>query len=181
MKCVRQGSAVRLSTSLVIAALGAAVLGGCSSKDEAPAAQSNTAQVTAVLTSQTGSDRHPCGATFDVMGVQKREKSIAVAFQAINGHSEVISLNTRGAWLVDNVGNIYKFQPPAQNGALKIPSGAKMTGTMVFLGDLAPEATSVTLRVNVSEPEAKHDVDPSKRNSRDTNPKFEIVNLEVSK
>lgn len=125
--------------------------------------------------SASAEDRHPQGSLLTVEEVEVRERSIALDISLVNGRTDIIRLNNFRLWLVDDQDNSYEFSPPEQNANLEVAAGAELTGTIVFLGVLDPEATSLTLKSNVNDPLA--DIDLESRGFDGTTPKFLVEGL----
>lgn len=172
---------IALTAGASTAALALSALTGCSmlgGQDEKPAATTKAANV--VESATTGVDRHPSGAYMEINAVKVRENSIAVAFEAINGHNEASQFNQIPMWLIDNEGNEYKYSAPEQNQKLIVPAGARASGTLVFLGKFSPTATTVTLRTNVGQDSLKDPLSSKDRKYAGM-PKMAIKNVEVQR
>lgn len=104
-------------------------------------------------------DRHPQGHLLTASAVQVRDRSIAVDVALVNGSTGEIQMGSNRLHLVDDAGNAYEFSPPTQNADLLVAPGAELTGTLVFLGVLDPEATSLTMLANVNDPEQAVDLE----------------------
>ena len=111
-------------------------------------------------------DRHPQGHLLSAGSVEVRERSIAVEVSLVNGSTRDIQMNSGRLWLVDDLGSTYEFSPPSQNEDLEVGPGAELTGTLVFLGVLDPEATSLTMLANVDDPTEVVDLEARDNQSR---------------
>jgi len=159
-------------------------LGACSGDDGAGSESANGTQVESGdqdrslgRVDASAEDRHPNGAHLRVSSVELRERSVAVDVSLVNGHTQEIRLNGRGLWLVDEQGNAYAFDEPQQNANLTVGSGEELTGTLVFLGSVADDAGSLTLKTNRHNPE--DNIDTSSRGRNDTNPEFLLEGLQL--
>ena len=125
--------------------------------------------------SASGQDRHPQGSLLTVNEVEVRERSIALDISLVNGRTDAIRLNNYRLWLVDDNDNSYEFSPPVQNANLEVGPGAELSGSLVFLGVLDPEATSLSLKSNVADP--LDDIDLESRRNDGGTPKFLVEGL----
>lgn len=120
-------------------------------------------------------DRHPEGHLLSASSVEVRDRSIAVEVALVNGSTRDIQMSSHRLHLVDDVGNTYEFSPPSQNEDLEVGPGAELTGTLVFLGVLDPEATSLSMLANVNDPEET--VDLEDRDNQSTYPELVLDGL----
>jgi len=64
----------------------------------------------------------------------------------------------------------YEFSPPEQNPDLEVGPGEELSGTVVLLGVLDPDATDLTLRTDVNDPQET--IDTANRQNDGGSPKF---------
>jgi hypothetical protein len=123
--------------------------------------------------------RHPNGTYLHVTGVSFTPNSISVAVEAINGGRQEVALNGNltHMFLVDNVGNAYRFVPPQDNSVVLINSGATLRGSLTFLGPVDRRATSLSLKVNVNY--ATDTVDIRRQYNDAIAPSFQIDGITV--
>ena len=112
---------------------------------------------------------HSNGAVLRVMGIDFAGDRITLKFAVTNSLKQSIKLNHSEMVLRDNLGNSYSLLPLPQNPELEIFSGETIKGSLIFLGRIAPTATSPTLTTN-SQAES----------TQDTNPKL-VVAIPISK
>lgn len=173
---------VALTRTLVVSLVGAALV-GCSivgGGDDGGAGngtqvESGGDDASRGAVDVDASDRHPNGALLSASRVEVRERSVAVDMTLVNGFTDDVSLNGVGLWLVDDQGNSYAFDEPDQNADLTIGAGEELTGTLVFLGVVPADATSITLKSNVYDVEDPIDVND--RSGTSTNPEFLLEGL----
>ncbi len=175
-------------TSVGVALTLALTVGACTSggADRPPTTQSPTAAgatFTQSLTDRQLIDRHPNGAVMTVRGIQIRPNSIALDVSVLNGYIDEIRLvddalfRDRDFYLVDDFGNPYRYDRRGGNPDLRIGAGQELTGSIVFLGRVPPEATTVAVKTNIGDPAAA--VDLSERD-RDTQlPSFYIDGIPI--
>lgn len=120
-------------------------------------------------------DRHPNGHLLTVEQVEVFERSIALQVALVNGRTDPISLSCNRLWLVDDVGNSYEFSPPEQNSGLEVGPGEELSGTVVLLGVLDPDATNLTLRTDVNDPQET--IDTANRQNDGGSPKLLLEGL----
>lgn len=107
---------------------------------------------------------HPSEVDFVVEGVGFSETNIAVGFVFTNGGTFVswFDDNTPSTFLEDDLGNVYRIQPPATSDGdaeiFSIREGEFLSGVMVFGGRIHPDATSLTFTMN-AEGESNFDAD----------------------
>lgn len=92
--------------------------------------------------------RHPNGLVVQVKGVSLNNDTVAIAMSAVNGFDNTVRLNQADMVLRDNLGNKYNLSPPPQNPDVEVASGSKLEGQFIFLGRVAPSATSLSLFIN---------------------------------
>ncbi len=113
-------------------------------------------------------DRHPDGATLQIRGIEVRQRSVVLEISLINGYKDRVSLandsffRSREMWLVDNLGNAYRFDGKAD---VSVGPGEELVGSLVFLGVPPATASTVSLKTNVSDPAAAIDFDQRQRDS----------------
>ena len=112
---------------------------------------------------------HPNGSVLQVKGIDFAGDRITLKFAVTNSLEQSIKLNHSEMVLRDNLGNSYSLLPLPQNPELEIFSGETIKGSLIFLGRIAPTATSLTLTTN-SQAES----------TQDTNPKL-VVAIPISK
>ena len=159
---------IRARAGAAVAAACAVVLAGCTSgsseRTVASATPSTGTTFSQALTDADLIDRHPNGAVLSVRGIAVRPNSIALDVSLINGYIEEIRLvddalfRNRDTYLVDDFGNAYRYDRRGSNPELRIAPGQEMTGSVVFLGRVPPEASSFALKTNVAEPAAAVDL-----------------------
>ncbi len=92
---------------------------------------------------------HPNGSTLRLTQVTFNEDNIAVNLSVTNGYKSEIRLNQSDDFiLTDNFGNQYNLAAPAQNEKITIAPSTTLKGQFVFIGRLAPNATSLSLTTN---------------------------------
>lgn len=166
----------RLRTAAA-AILTAALLGGCGFASEATGISAPDQPAAAGSTEVSLSDRHPNGAVLAVTGVEVRARSVAIDVSLVNGFPEDIRLNARGLWVIDDQGNAYAFAEPAENAQLAVGPGEELSGRLVFLGEVPPAVSALTVLSNV--PDASDGVDVADRNDRSTTPEFLVEEIPV--
>lgn len=122
-------------------------------------------------------DRHPNGTVLEVTSVAAGPDAVVVGVTVTNGYSEAIRLNSRGVFLLDDLGNGYPLQPPELNERLRVPAGQRLSGELVFPGEVDPRATSLTLKTNVYN--ADDTVDTTSRSAEVTTPVLLVPDLPV--
>lgn len=95
-------------------------------------------------------ERHPNGAVLQAREVRLRPDAIEVDVEILNGRDGRIQLHaphpaTRRLYAVDDRGNEYPFSPPPDNETVEVAASESLEGTLVFLGRLNPEATTLTV------------------------------------
>ena len=110
------------------------------------------------------------GSVLRVMGIDFAGDRITLKFAVTNSLKQSIKLNHSEMILRDNLGNSYSLLPLPQNPELEILSGETIKGSLIFLGRIAPMATSLTLTTN-SQAESTQET---------TNPKL-VVAIPISK
>ncbi|MFC0300746.1 hypothetical protein ACFFIS_07925 [Virgibacillus soli] len=108
---------------------------------------------------------HENGTVVTVDSISFDEEYVIVHITAINGKDSYIKLTYNiwdGAKLVDDTGFEYHYLAPEDNRDLRIESGERLTGSLVFIGRLQDEAKSLNLTFNPGNPQdnSKHDYDP---------------------
>ena len=112
---------------------------------------------------------HSNGSVLRVTGIDFTGDRITLKFAVTNSLKQSIKLNHSEMVLRDNIGNSYSLLPLPQNPELEILSGETIKGSLIFLGRIAPTATSLKLTTN-SQAES----------TQDTNPKL-VVAIPISK
>lgn len=113
---------------------------------------------------------HANGSTLRVTGVSVGDGIITLKMVITNGHDEPIKLQDKNspAILKDDLGNVYNLVAPPDNPNITVNPNTTVRGDFVFSGQLAPNATTLTLLTN-----SKFGGDASF--SKD--PKFAIANI----
>ncbi len=115
---------------------------------------------------------HANGSTLRVTGIAVGESTITVRMAITNGYKEAIKLqdDNDATILKDDAGNVYNLAAPPENPTISINPNSTVRGNFVFIGQLAPSATTLTLTTN-----AKYGGDATY--SKD--PKFLVGNIPV--
>ena len=114
---------------------------------------------------------HPNGSVLQVKGIDFAGDRITLKFTVTNSLKQSIKLNHSEMVLHDNLGNSYSLLPLPQNPELEILSGETIKGSLIFLGRIAPTATSLTLTTNSQAGSVQENA---------TNPKL-VVAIPISK
>ncbi len=107
--------------------------------------------------SELGSAGSATGAALAVDRVRVERNAVLVDIRFVNPAPYPISLNEQGLWLVDDLGNTYRFVPSPQNPAADVPAGSSMSGQLSFPGVAPAGASRVTLVTNADDPAAGDD------------------------
>ncbi|UCZ53403.1 hypothetical protein LGQ02_00925 [Bacillus shivajii] len=95
---------------------------------------------------------HDNGTILTLESINFNEEYITVNISVINAAERDISITAggrNGAVLEDDIGEVqYFYLPPEDNESLDIPEGDRMTASLVFVGMLPDEATSLHLTLN---------------------------------
>lgn len=93
---------------------------------------------------------HPNGSTLRVTGIAVGESTITVRMAITNGYKEAIKLqdDNDATVLQDDAGNVYNLATPPENPTISINPNSTVRGNFVFIGQLAPSATTLTLTTN---------------------------------
>jgi hypothetical protein len=169
-------------TAAVVGALG---LAGCSGDEERSEIPEPTPRATVsrvLLTDPDGEryiDRHPNGATLQVMAIEIRPNSIALEINLVNGHSAPVSLTRDPAfrdpywvYLIDDFDNVYSYDGKAPLG---VGPGEQLLGTLVFPGVPPAAAQSLVLKTNLQDPSEAPDL--RERDRDDDHPVFYIEGI----
>jgi len=90
--------------------------------------------------------RHPDLVTLKLTSIAFAPDSITVAIEATNGGGNDVDLNpSDDLVLVDDLGNRYAVNPPTSNPKVTVTKGTVLRGSLVFIGQLDPKASSLTL------------------------------------
>jgi hypothetical protein len=120
--------------------------------DEAGASTASTVEVPNRLPAARELDiqaNHPNGASVVVRGVSFHDDRIQLDVDVTNGASFEIALSSVGRMILrDDLGNVYRLSPPSSNPRVVVPQEQSVEGTFVFLGRVAPGASSLTLTTN---------------------------------
>lgn len=139
-----------------------------------PAAQSSSTQAgsTGEFKELNLQANHPNGSTLRVTGIAIGDSTITVKLAVTNGYQEAITLqdDNDATILKDDAGNVYNLATPPENPTISINPNSTVKGNFVFIGQLAPSATTLTLTTN-----SKYGGDATY--SKD--PKFVIANIPV--
>ena len=121
---------------------------GSPTAESSPIAASPVATATAIPLDLQAN--HPNGTVLQVKEISFSPDHISLKLAITNGHDNAIQLNRNNSEmiLVDNLGNQYRLAAPPQNPKIEIAQGQTLSGTFVFLGRLAPTATSLSLVTN---------------------------------
>lgn len=133
------------------------------------------------LSGEDYTDRHPNGTTLQVVGMEVRRNAIAVKIDVVNGHTDTVELTGRsnaGAFLIDDTGVSYKLSRPEENPDLELGPGDQLTGMLVFFGRVPPEASSVTLKMNVYDRD--DEVGGDDRYDQTSQPRFQIDDIPLT-
>ena len=114
---------------------------------------------------------HSNGSVLRVAGIDFAGDRITLKFAVTNSLKQSLKLNHSEMVLRDNLGNSYSLLPLPQNPELEILSGETIKGSLIFLGRIAPTATSLTLTTNSQ-------AESTQENA--TNPKM-VVAIPISK
>lgn len=90
------------------------------------------------------------GSVAQLTGISFAEDSTTIDLSMTNASSSNIKLNPNNQAMVlkDNLGNQYDIVPPADNPEVNIQPGTTLKGQFVFLGRVAPSASTLTLITN---------------------------------
>lgn len=113
-----------------------------------------------------------------MVGIEVRRTAIAVKIDVVNGHTDTVELTGRtnaGAFLIDDTGVSYKLSRPEDNSDLQLGPGDQLTGSLVFFWRIPPEASSVTLKMNVYDPD--DEVGDDDRYHQASQPRFQIDDI----
>lgn len=88
--------------------------------------------------------KHPNGVVATLETISFEEDYIAVDFMIQNGFGYYVKLSLDGVSLIDDTGFEYSFQPVD----LRVEENERMEGTLIFIGRLDDEATSLTFSFN---------------------------------
>lgn len=112
---------------------------------------------------------HPNGSVMQLRGITFAEDSTTVELAVTNNSRNPIKLNdNQDMVLKDDLGNQYNLVPAPENPELVVQPGTTLDGEFVFLGQIPPSASSLTLTTN----------DRSGGNQANTpNPKMVIANI----
>jgi len=115
------------------------------------------------------SARHPSGLSLKLTAIAVAEDSISLEVVVTNGAKLDLSLNNADDLvLVDDRGARYTVSPPGDNRAVTVRHGTTLRGRLVFIGQLDPDAASLTLVANsTSQGDPKYS----------THPKFEVPGI----
>lgn len=113
---------------------------------------------------------HPSGTVLRVRGIDFAGDRITLDIAVTNALQEPIKLNQSEMVLRDNQGNSYSLLPLPQNPELEILSSETIKGSLIFLGQIAASATSLTLITNSQTDSV----------SKNTNPKI-VVDIPINK
>ncbi|MBU9723368.1 hypothetical protein [Bacillus alkalicola] len=95
---------------------------------------------------------HENGTILTLESIHFNEEYITVNITVLNASGKDISITAAGrtgAELEDDTGEtMYYYQPPKENESLDIPEGDRMTASLIFVGMLPEEATSLHLTLN---------------------------------
>lgn len=167
MAWVRQGRHAVALCAVAVAALLAACQGGeqdaaAPVTTAAPAPGGADAPTTSASRAQGGaatgytapldrSVRHPSGLSLKLTAIAVAEDSVSLEVVITNGAKLDLSLNNADDLvLVDDQGARYTVAPPGDNRAVTVRRGTTLRGRLVFIGQLDPDATSLTLVANAT-------------------------------
>jgi outer membrane protein OmpA-like peptidoglycan-associated protein len=105
-----------------------------------------------VPASPLGAAAHPNGTAIAVDRVVVTETGILLTVRIVNGAPYPVELNEQSTWLVDDLGNVYRFVPSWQNPTLVVPAGDTLSGEMAFPGIVPDRTSSFTLVTNSDDP-----------------------------
>ena len=91
---------------------------------------------------------HSNGSLLQVKGIDFAGDRITLTITVTNSLKQSLKLNQSEMILRDNLGNSYSLLPLPQNPELEILSGETIKGSLIFVGRIAPTATSLTLTTN---------------------------------
>lgn len=94
---------------------------------------------------------HVNGTVLKLESISFDDEFITVNFTAINGSIGTIGLawdGRQGVILEDDTGHTYPFLPPEDNETLEIEEGERLSGSLIFIGKLREDATSLHLIFN---------------------------------
>ncbi|WP_096186915.1 hypothetical protein [Evansella halocellulosilytica] len=95
---------------------------------------------------------HDNGTILTLESINFNEEYITVNISVINAAERDVSITAggrSGAFLEDDLGDVqYFYHPPEENENLDIPEGDRMTASLVFVGMLPDEASSLNLTLN---------------------------------
>jgi hypothetical protein len=120
----------------------------------APTTQASRAQggaATGYTAPLDRSVRHPSGLSLKLTAIAVAEDSVSLEVVITNGAKLDLSLNNADDLvLVDDQGARYTVAPPGDNRAVTVRRGTTLRGRLVFIGQLDPDATSLTLVANAT-------------------------------
>ncbi|MGF1478974.1 MAG: hypothetical protein ACFB4I_05730 [Cyanophyceae cyanobacterium] len=91
---------------------------------------------------------HANGTRLQITKIAFAQDHIVLEISVTNDSETAIALNQSETILQDNLGNIYEIIPPPENPRLEILPGETISGTLTFLGRIAPSAASLKLIAN---------------------------------
>lgn len=92
---------------------------------------------------------HPNGSVMQLRGITFAEDSSTVELAVTNNSRNPIKLNdNQDMVLRDDLGNQYNLVPAPENPELVVQPGTTLDGEFVFLGQIPPSASSLTLTTN---------------------------------
>jgi len=100
---------------------------------------------------------HPADVDVTLSGIDFGAESMTAAISVTNGDARRININAIQAetYLLDDAGNRYPVLPPADDEYIEVERDTELTAVLTFPGTLAPNATSVELKINdTTDPEA---------------------------
>lgn len=92
--------------------------------------------------------KHANGTTLRVTEVSFHEDHIQLKGSATNGGQNDVELAAGGMVVRDDLGSTYNLSPPPHNPDLTVAKANTLQGSLVFLGRVAPRATTLTLTTN---------------------------------
>jgi len=106
--------------------------------------------------------RHSSGLSMKLTAIAVAEDSISLEVVVTNGAKLDLSLNNADDLvLVDDKGARYTVSPPGDNRAVTVRRGTTLRGRLVFIGQLDPDASSLTLVANsTSQGDPKYSTHP---------------------
>lgn len=121
----------------------------------------------------------PNGVELTVHRVRVEPDGIFVDLEAFNGLDDVVFLAAlEDVFLTDDTGRRYAYQPPEDNAALEIGSGATLEGSVAFSGRIAPDASTLELQFNYREDDGEPLTPPDHQHAELTDaPSFSFSGL----